>query len=256
MFKLRLADYINSNMRQRALSYKDLAALSGVPDSSLHSYAQARVSNPNEDNLVRIAAAFGDGPEVIQRMRHESLTSTTQENQIMARVDDKDQAEELAALIRSSMAALLEEYREQFARQQTEIIQHADRRVSSERAQLERQCAEEIAKIKAHTAEMMRVEKEHQAELRERNEATRAYLKTLVHNLSAALITVSIIAALVICLIGSYALYAYHTFDRADPARGLYQPGESTGIGLLIAAVLLIGAAAYKLGCLYMSKKE
>ena len=65
VFKLRISQYINRNLVEKELTYKQLAERSGVPASSIHSYAQGKTGNPNEDNLIRIAAAFGDPPEVI-----------------------------------------------------------------------------------------------------------------------------------------------------------------------------------------------
>lgn len=241
LFKLRLAEYINTNMREQGITYKRLEQLSGVPQTSLHSYAQAKVSNPDEDNLVRIAVAFGDDPEVIQRMRRETLDSTAKENQIIARSGDKERMEEFASLIRSSVAKLLEEYREQSAAQQTEIIQHADARVETERQRFKsraeevlRQCLEETQREKEACAEKIDMTKEHCRQLidheqrssdkiAEENAIVRKYLKTVIRNLTIALIVVSIIAIIGLSALGGYSFYAYHTFDREDPTRGLYR---------------------------------
>lgn len=230
MFKLRVADYINSNMLERGLTYKDVSRMSGVSDSSIHTYAQAKVTNPNEDNLIRIAAAFGDPPDIIQQMRREALSSTTEENKIIAQSSDKERMEEFSALMRSNVAALLEEYRIQSAAQQTEIIQHADQRIANEEARFKkrvdeviRQYEAEMEKERMHAQTLLNAEKEHRAELRSRNEATRGYLKTMVRNLTIALVAVAIFSAVGFAALGGYAVYAYNTFDLKDPTRGIYQ---------------------------------
>lgn len=230
MFKLRIADYINQNMLARDMTYKDLHDLSGVPDSSLHSYAQAKVNNPSEENLVRIAAAFGDPPDVIQQMRRESMESSAKENQIIAESSDKERMEEFAALIRSNVAQLLEEFRVQSAAQQTEIIQHADKRIEDERSRFKqradevvRQCNAEIEKSKAHNGELMKLKDDLVTKGDEENDRVRKYLKRIIRNLSIALIAVSAFAALGLSALGGYAVYAYNTFDREDPTRGLYR---------------------------------
>lgn len=230
MFKLRVADYINNNMLERGLTYKDVSRMSGVSDSSIHTYAQAKVTNPNEDNLIRIAAAFGDTPDIIQQMRREALNSTTEENKIIAQSSDKERMEEFTALMRSNVAQLLEEYRLQSAAQQTEIIQNADQRVANEEARFKkrvdevvRQYEAEIEKERKHAETLLEAEKEHREELRRRNEATRGYLKTMVRNLTIALVAVAIFSAVGFAALGGYAVYAYNAFDRKDPTRGIYQ---------------------------------
>lgn len=241
MFKLRLAEYINSNMLERGMTYKTLHERSGVPGSTLHAYAQAKVTAPDEENLVRIAAAFGDPPEIIQRMRRESLEATTAENKLIAQSTDKERMEQFAALIRSSVAALLEEYRVQAAAQQTEILEHADRRVEEDRRRFKaraeevlRQCNEEVARTKAYCDEKIEIHKEHYHELHQEaekradaagkeSERVRAYLKRVIRNLSIALVIVSVLSSIGLAAFGGYAFYAYQTFDREDPTRGLYR---------------------------------
>jgi transcriptional regulator with XRE-family HTH domain len=111
VFKLRISQYINKNLVEKELTYKQLAECSGVPASSIHSYAQGKTGNPNEDNLIRIAAAFGDPPEVIAAMRRESIETTAKENVLIAKADDKELMEKHAALIRESVSQILDEYR-------------------------------------------------------------------------------------------------------------------------------------------------
>ena len=241
MFKLRIADYINSNMLEHGLTYKDLARISGVSDSSIHTSATAKVNNPNEDNLIRIAAAFGDPPEIIQQMRREALESTAEENNIIARSNDKERMEEFASLVRSNVAQILEEFRTQSAAQQTEIIEHADKRVDQERERykerldiVSHQYAAEVETIREQASEKMEMLRERAkiiaeekqkncAECKDTHTRTIAYLKTTVRNLSIALIVLSISAVIGLSMLGGYAFYAYHTFDRNDPTQGLYR---------------------------------
>ena len=151
MFKLWLSEYINSNMRRLGWTYKRTEKETGVPQTTIYSYAQGRVTNPDDDNLLRIVTAFGDDPEIIQRMRREALDSTTKENQLIAESADKKRMEEFAALMRANMASMLEEYRQGEAARQTELIQHADARVETEKQRFKsraeevaRQCKEEL----------------------------------------------------------------------------------------------------------------
>lgn len=230
MFKLRLAEYINSNMQERNWTYRDLSGKSGVPDSSIHSYAQGRVTTPNEDNLIRIAAAFGDGPDVIQEMRREALPSTVQENKLLAESADKERMEAFAALMRKNMLSVMEEYRTAAAEQQTEIIRHADEHVETERRRFKaradevvRQCKEEIERGRQHNAELMAVKDQMIAKIEDERVKVRKYLKTIIRNLSIALIGVSFLSILLLSALGGYAFYAYQVFDREDPTRGLYR---------------------------------
>ncbi|MBQ7825870.1 MAG: hypothetical protein IJ337_05920 [Clostridia bacterium] len=274
MFKLRLAEYINQNMLARDMTYKDLHDLSGVPDSSLHSYAQAKVNNPNEENLVRIAAAFGDPPDVIQRMRRESLDSSFKENQIIAESDDQQRMEQFAALMRSSMAAILTENIVHESARQTEIIQHADARVETERqrfkarvdevlrqcnaevAKAEAICAEKIAMVERHSRDLLALKDEQIKTAAEENDKVRAYLRIIVRNLTIALIAVSAFAVVGLACLGGYAFYAYQTFDLSDPTRGLFRGGASLGPIVLTMLVLFIVFAIALIAFLVIKKRR
>lgn len=230
MFKIQLAKYINDNLERHELTYKELAARSGVPSTSIHSYAQGRVNNPDEENLQRIARAFGDPPEIIQQMRRESISATSAENKLMAQTDDKDRMEKFAALLRTSMLAVMEEYRAASAAQQTEIIAHADARIEEERARARdlnakvlAQCTEEIDRARAHHADLMALKDNMIAKTDADHLRAAKYLQRVVRNLSIALIVVSILSIVGFSVLGGYAVYAYQTFDRADPTRGLYR---------------------------------
>lgn len=233
MFKIQLAKYINDNLARLDMTYKELSSRSGVPSTSIHSYAQGRVNNPDEDNLQRIAKAFGDPPEIIQQMRRESLSSTVAENKIMAETDDKQRMEKFAALMRENMLSVMEEYRAAAAAQQTELIVHADQRVADAQraaqdinAKVLRQCEEEVERQKRHNADLLALKDDMIATIQGEREKVRAYLKRIIRNLTVALIVVSLLSVIGISLLGGYAVYAYHTFDRQDPTQGLYQQTE------------------------------
>lgn len=292
LFKLKLAEYINSNMHDRGMTYKRLEQLSGVPQSSLHAYAQGRVANPDEDNLIRIAVAFGDEPEIIQQMRRESLDSTVKENQLFAESGDKKRMDEFALLMRSNMAAMLEEYRLQSAAQQTEIIQHADTRVETEKQRFKaradevlRQCNEEIGRIKEDCAREIELNKrfcderialtekhyearledqrrhmeqlaakddKHGGELRDKNARSIDYLQSSVRNLSGS----CILLIFTTLFFGAYAIFAYTTFDMADLSRGLHRGGMSIGPVLLALSVALVAVAGSRIVILFFKRPK
>ena len=230
MIKLRVSQYINRNLVDHDMTYKALSTLSGVPVSTIHAYAQGKTTSPNEDNLIRIAAAFGDGPDVIYAMHRESLPAIADENLLIAHSDDKELMEKYADLIRSTVSQILDEYRSAASSQQTEIITHADQRVEDERRRARErcdavlaQCLEEVERQKQHNASLLALKDDMLLSVRQDRDKSLSYLSRVVRNLTIALIVVSLLAVSGLAVLGGYAVYAYHTFDRADPTRGLYQ---------------------------------
>lgn len=230
MFKDKLSDYIKSNMQRMHMTFADLQRVSGVPDSSLHSYVKGTIAKPNRDNLCRIAAAFGDGPEVIDQMWRDSVSVEVVENKLIAAADDQERMEKLAELIRSSMASQLDELRASFAAQQTEIMRHADARIEEERQRFKErtevassQCNDEIERERAHNRELLALKDELISTIQDERGKVRTYLKHIIRNLAIALVIVSVLAFIGLSLLGGYAVYAYETFDREDPTRGLYR---------------------------------
>lgn len=281
MFKLWLAEYMNSNMRRLGWTYKRTEKETGVPQTTIYSYAQGRVTNPDDDNLNRIAIAFGDDPELIQRARREALDSTTKENQLFAESADKKRMEEFANLMRANMTALLEEYRQGESARQTEIIQHADARVETEKQRFKnraeevaRQCREELERkdaecdkridmMREHCDQRIADAKEHvraiideksKSEQKTTEQYTRntTYLKLSVTNLCIAggiLIVTNI-------LFGAYAIFAYTVFDMAEPSRGLHREAYSAGpMIVFLATVLLLLACALMASALLKRRK-
>lgn len=243
MFKTRLADYINAGLHRLDMTYKEFSALSGVPSTTLHSYAQGRVNNPDEENLSRIARAFGDDPNVIREMRREAMEAAPAHG-AGGQGEDAARMEQFVCLIRAEILDALESCRGQALAQQGETIAQAEQRCEARIKAADEIWRERLQTQKEHDAQILESEKQHRDELRERGEASRAYLKTLVRNLSMAL-------ALLICLVvgfGAYSVYAYTVFDRTDPSKGLYQGGTSSIPWLpILAAAAALSVVGYRI---------
>ena len=60
MFRTAIATYINTNLQKHGLSAKKVAAIAQIPDSTFSNYKTGKIEHPNEEQLFRIAAVFGD----------------------------------------------------------------------------------------------------------------------------------------------------------------------------------------------------
>lgn len=254
MFKLWLAEYMNSNMRRLGWTYKRTEKETGVPQTTIYSYAQGRVTNPDDDNLSRIAIAFGDDPELIQKMRRESLYSTTQENQLLAGAADKKRMEDLAALMRQNVASLLDEYRQRdaerieaeeqsFKQRSEEVVRQCRDEMARKDAECDKRidmmrdhCNQRVADVKEHMQAIISEKMQAKQELTAQYTRSTTYLKISVSNLCIA------VGILVVTNIffGAYAIFAYTTFDMADPMRGLHRETHSIGPMMLFLAIVLI----------------
>lgn len=164
MYNLRISEYIKTNMETLHMTYQKLESLSGVPVSTLHAYAKATITTPKEDTLIRIAAAFGDAPEVIRKIKQECDEAMSREKKILdnkskephGSEQEHDRMQEFAGLLRTSLASMLDEYRTQSATQQTEIIEHADRRVEEEHQRADRAIEDERSKFNERVNEVLR----------------------------------------------------------------------------------------------------
>ena len=235
MFNLRVAEYIKTRMHQKGMTYKELEEKSGVPLSTLHSYASAKVTKHTNATLEQIAEAFGDSKSVIQEMRNKSEESYEQEQKLLKESENAKQMEQFAALIRSNVSQILEEYREQALAQQIETSRHADGRVkiaeqkAEERvaeierktgeaiADMKRRCEEREAAYKQHCAELMEAERRGFNEVHDHDGSNSVYLRVLVRNLTIALVVFVLIT---FCL-GTYAVYAFTHYDYPDPTTGI-----------------------------------
>lgn len=277
MLSLRFANYINDNMESRGWKNQHLEKESTVPDSSISSYRKGLTKKPSRDNMILIAAAFGDPPSVIDQMIAESNGTTSEEAQrLMAEAADQERLERIVAMMREQMVQMLSDFREQSAAQQTEIITHADHRVAAAEAEADRritearadfdrrndavltQCKAEIEREKAHCQQRIddmrqyaehvyKTEREHRRELRVRNKSSREYLKSMVRNISACGLLLGMIAF----ASSGYAIFAFFAFDLSDPTRGIYQGSAAVAIIILISTLAMLGVIAWRLFVLY-----
>jgi len=277
MYGATIAAYINQNMIAHNLSAKEVAARSKTPESTLSNYRTGKVENPNEEQLFRIAAVFGDSPDTIRLLRLESEEAAAKEARLKAEAKDKELINQIAELIKSGSIALLDQHAERMAAQQSEILQHADARIEEERqraaelnAKVLKQCQEEIdrtkeacareialhkefcdqrvalterhyearlADLKAYSDQMHGMDIEHKTDISSRINFNREFLLSCVRNLTAT----SILLGLTTLFFGAYAIFAYTVFDMADSTRGLHRGEYSIGpVALVVAAILLI----------------
>ena len=277
MLSLRFANYINDNMESRGWKNQHLEKESTVPDSSISSYRKGLTKKPSRDNMILIAAAFGDPPSVIDQMIAESNGTTSEEAQrLMAEAADQERLERIVAMMREQMVQMLSEFREQSAAQQTEIIQHADNLVAAAEAEANKriakaeadfnrrnaavleQCREEVQREKDHcqqriddmrqyASHVFKVEREHKKDLRIRNQHSREYLKSMVRNISVCGLLLGVIAFAT----SGYAIFTFFAFDLADPSRGIYQGSAAAAIIILISVLAMLGVIAWRLFVLY-----
>ena len=213
MFKLKLAQYISDNMVNHNMTYKDIAARSGVPQTTLSSYAHGQVTTPNEEYCVKIAAVFGDPPEIIEHMRRGALESTAEENKLIASANDKERMEKMAELLRANMIELLNDFSAQTSTRQTEIINHADKRIADAEADFKRRIDaineqysrhEQEYKVQCDTA--MEIERRGYERIIEQQETSSKYLRALIQNLALALAMTVLIV--VVCI--AYLIIHHH----------------------------------------------
>ena len=292
MYGAAIAAHINQNMAARNLSAKYVSSESKVPESTLSNYRTGKVENPNEEQVLRIFAVWGDGPDVLCNIRKQVNETAAAEALFKARAKDTELIDQITGIIREGSIQMLKQYSELNAAQQTEILQHADRRIEEERqraaelnAKVLRQCNEEVARAKEvcareismtrefcdqrvrmteqhyearladardHLEQMMASEGKHSGELRERYGSSREYLKSSVRNLSAS----CILLALTSIFFGAYAIFAYTTFDMKDPTRGLHTESYSIGPVVLALTVILVAIAGSRLLILFLNRPK
>ena len=224
MFHLHVSAYINDRLKKTKMTYRDLAARSGVPLSTIYGYARGQVNKPDDDALIRIAAAFGDGEDVIRQMHVDSLPSTTEENMIFAAASDQLLLEKLALLIRENFVAVMDEYVSSEERQYRERLATVQAQYDKLMADMERRYTERINAERAHCDQLSRQSMEHERTIDERSESSRNYLKRLANQ------RLLIIVVLAVVLIASmaYNVYAFRVFDVPDSSRGIYRQDAQT----------------------------
>lgn len=219
MFHLHVSAYINDRLKKNKMTYRDLAAKSGVPLSTIYGYARGQVNKPDDDALIRIANAFGDGEDVIRQMRIDSLPATTEENMIFAGANDQQLLEKLVLLIRENFVAVMDDYVSSEERQYRERLATVQAQYDKLMADMERRYTERINAERAHCDQLSRQSMEHERTIDERSESSRNYLKRLAYQ------RLLIIVVLVVVLIASmsYNVYAFRVFDVPDASRGIYR---------------------------------
>lgn len=292
MYGAAIAAHINQNMAARNLSAKHVSSESKTPESTLSNYRTGKIEKPNEEQVLRIFAVWGDGPEVLYNIRKQVDETAAAEARLKASAKDKELIDQIAEVIKSGSMALLDQQAERMGAQQSEILQHADARVEEERqrsaelnAKVLKQCQEEIQRTKAYCAHEIEVEKahcqdkitmlermyesriedlraysvqmhnadvEHKGDITARVSFNRDFLLSCVRNLTAT----SILLGLTTLFFGSYAIFAYTVFDMADPTRGLHTETHSIGPVALIAAVMLIIIAVSRLLILFLNRPK
>lgn len=292
MYGAAIAAHINQNMAAHNLSAKQVSSRSQTPESTLSNYRTGKVEKPNEEQVLRIFAVWGDGPDVLYNIRRQAEATAAQEAQLKASAKDKELIDQIAEVIKAGSMALLDQQAERMGAQQSEILQHANQRVEEERqrsadlnAKVLRQCQEEVARIKEacareiainkdfcdqriqmterhyesrladqrqHLEHMLSSESKHSSELRDRYGSSREYLKSSVRNLSGA----CVLLLLTNIFFGAYAIFAYTTFDMADPTRGLHRESYSMGPVVLAMSISLIAIAASRLMILFFKRPK
>lgn len=237
MFKMRFSQYISDNMVRHNLSYKDIAARSGVPPTTLSYYARGQVNTPNDEYCVKIAAVFGDGPEVIDTMRRAALASTAEENKAIARSSDPESAEKLAALMRSNMLTVLEEFKANAESEYERRLNNVRGQYEGHIVEVEKHCQDKLADQERYFERLLDIERQTAARLHEHNERSKAYLKIIITNLS---ITLGIVGTLAIAF-GMYAVFAYRTFDMNDLTQGLAQHEHTAAPFVMLLVIICIG---------------
>lgn len=224
MFHLHVSAYINDRLKKTKMTYRDLAARSGVPLSTIYGYARGQVNKPDDDALIRIAAAFGDNEDVIRQMHVASLPSTTEENMIFAAANDQLLLEKLVLLIRENFIAVMDDYVSSEERQYRERLATVQAQYDKLMADMERRYTERINAERAHCDQLSRQSMEHERTIDERSESSRNYLKRLANQ------RLLIIVVLAVVLIASmaYNVYAFRVFDVPDSSRGIYRQDAQT----------------------------
>ena len=161
MFRTAIAAYINTNLQKTGLSAKKAAALAQIPDSTFSNYKTGKIEHPNEEQLYRIAAVFGDTKETIRLLRLESEDAARKEDQLKAEAKDKALLDQVATLFREGSVKLLAENAARMEAQQEEMRRLAAEQIENERAR----CEQEIKHIRQHYEDQMAL-MEHQYEAR------------------------------------------------------------------------------------------
>lgn len=281
MFKTVLSQYITTNMTARNWKLKDLARESGLSDSTLNAYILQKTSNPVEENLLRIARAFGDSPEIIHRMRRDAYEVSKAEEKMIAEAADKQRMEKFVEAIRDMLVAIMDDFRTAFAAQQTEIIQDADKRIEDahktavemnnkvakqckdEMDRKDKECAEKIDLMDKHCRQRIEDMHAHMTDvINEKGKSEEKLSRQYSRNRAYLIKTILCLGAIILILLttniffGAYAIFAYTTFDMQDLARGLHRENYSIGPMMLFLAIVAFVVSILLIVWLYVSRPK
>lgn len=234
MYNTRVSEYIKNGKAEHGLTYERIASESGVPLSTVHAYAKGSTAMPNEEYLIRIAAVFGDPPEVVYQLRASTAEAMDREKRLMSAATDKERMEQVAAIMRTNMLLVLDEYKAKTDAEQAHRIETVKAQYEAHIKSIEERCEKKIDMQEKFFERLLTTERDNAARMHEQYIASKEYLKTVIHNLSTAL-GVSVTLALAF---GLYSVFAYRTFDMRDLTQGLAQH-EHTAAPFVILLVFV-----------------
>lgn len=215
MTHLMLSRYVRDGLAQNGMSYRELSARSGVPISTISAYARGQVESPDADNLARIAQAFGDSPDTVAQLRAQAEAQAEEDARIAAEASDKELVERIVSTLRQTFDRLLEDANAQYAQRLAAVQeQYRDYLADAEQRYAERMEAEQH-----HHAQIVAEIRANAETIDKRSEGARRYLKRLVRVLAVAVVVLMILLG--VC--AAYGVYAFNTFDRKEPNRGIYR---------------------------------
>ena len=215
MLQFTISRYVKDGLAQNGMSYRELSARSGVPISTISAYARGQVESPDADNLSRIAQAFGDSPDTVAQLRAQAEAQAEEDARIAAEASDKELVERIASTLRQTFDDLLGDANAQY----TQRLAAAQDQYRDYLADAEQRYAERLEAEQRHHAQIVAEMREHAQTIDRRSEDARRYLKRLVRVLAVAVVVLMILLG--VC--AAYGVYAFNTFDRKEPNRGIYR---------------------------------
>lgn len=215
MLQFTISRYVKDGLAQNGMSYRELSARSGVPISTISAYARGQVESPDADNLARIAQAFGDSPDTVAQLRAQAEAQAEEDARIAAEASDKELVERIASTLRQTFDGLLDDANAQYAKRLA-AVQEQYREYLSDAEQL---YAERLEAEQHHHAQIVAEIRANAETIDRRSEGARRYLKRLVRVLAVAVVVLMILLG--VC--AAYGVYAFNTFDRKEPNRGIYR---------------------------------
>ena len=215
MLQYTISRYVKDGLSQNGMSYRELSARSGVPISTISSYARGQVESPDADNLARIAQAFGDSPDAVSQLRAQAEAQAEEDARIAAEASDKELVERIVSTLRQTFDGLLDDANAQYS-QRLAAVQEQYRDYL---ADAEQRYAERLEAEQRHHEQIVEQMRQSVQTMDQRSEEGRRYLKRLVRALAAFVVVLMVLLG----VFAAYGVYAFNAFDRNDPARGIYR---------------------------------